>query len=171
MFPDIHLWNCRHQFSGNNVSQCYLSCNNHCASCLVSLGSGVASKCWNGMSQRPLGQAMVLTGRQCQHQPPATAEYTGHISCQELTLARQCLWQKPASPCLPAGTSRRGQERRQQIKGEAEQLVTHSWQLSPGFPADLSNRAPFQAPAQLTAEWEGAVHVYADAKKGRQAGN
>lgn len=127
------------------------------------------------MSERPLGQVTALPGHQCQHQPPATTEYTGHISCQELTLARQCLWHQPASPCLPAGTSRRGQERRKQIKGEAEQLVTRSWQLSPGFPAQPLQQSSLSgpslsAPCQLTPEGEGAVHVYADAKMGRQAG-
>lgn len=135
--------------------------------CLVSLGSGVASKCWNGMSQRPLGQVMVLAGRQCQHQPPATAEYTGHISCQELTLARQCLWQKPASPCLPAGTSRRGQERRKQIKGEAEQLVTRSWQLSPGFPAQPLQQSSLSGPSSAHSRMGGSCSCICRCQDGK----
>lgn len=93
MPPDIHLWDYGHQLSGHNVFQGYMSCNNQ----LASLDSGVDFKCWNGMSWGPLGQVTVLPGLQCQDQPPATVEYTVHVPCLELTLARQCQLEVPVA--------------------------------------------------------------------------
>lgn len=168
--PDIYLWNYGHQFSGHNIFRCYMSCVIALLYCLASLNSGAASKCWNEMSQRPLGQVMVLPGRQGQHQPPATTEYTGHISCLKLTLANNACGRSQRPPAYQQVPPEEG---KREERGSKERLS--NWPPPPGNSALApqpagSNRAPFQAPAQLAAEWEGAVHVYADAKMGRQAG-
>lgn len=86
---------------------------------------------------------------------------------QEVTQARQCLWQKPASPCLPAGTSRRGQERRKQIKGEAEQLVTSSWQLSPGFPAQPLQQSSLSDPSSAHSRMGGSCSCICKCQDGK----
>lgn len=131
-----------------------MNCNNiFLLYCLAPLDSGVNSKCWNGMSQGPLGQVTLLWGRQCQDQPPATAESTGHISCLELTLARQCQLEVPmAGAGILLLSSRCLQKRAKENKGDqmrswaSGQPLLAALALAPQ-PA-LSNRVPFQALAQ-----------------------
>lgn len=56
-------------------------------------------------------------------------------------------WPEPASSCLAAGASREGQgEERRSNEEPSKWLPPGS--SGPGFPPSLSNRAPFQGPAQ-----------------------
>ena len=79
----------RHLLTGH-AFQGHVSSNNHCVLLCGSTGlqSGLHVLEW--YVPGPPGQVMLLLEWQCQDQPSAMAEGTGHISHLEWTLARSC---------------------------------------------------------------------------------
>lgn len=167
MFPDFHLWNYRHQFSGNNVFQCYMSCNDHFALLFsfTELWSGLQVLEWNvpettwpsdGARRMP-----VPAPASCHCRVHRSHLLPGTNTGKTMPVAEASI------PCLPAGTSRRGQGRRKQIKGEAEQLVTRSWQLSPGFPAQPLQQSSLSGPSSAHSRMGGSCSCICKCQDGK----